>query len=93
MRGRQYRRTMARKNKIRVEKLYQNIKYYFPYLESKKYQSDNAQLLHRYVHYKKSSSSKEQFFKKYSNRVVRKANVPLRGSGYRKCFDYWWTID
>ena len=49
--------------------------------------------IHRYIHYKKSSSNKEQFFKKYSNRVVRKKDVPRRGNGYRKCFDYWWTID
>lgn len=93
MRNRQCRRTTAKQKKIRIQKLYQYIGYYFPYVESEKRRSDNGKLIHRYIHYKKSSSNKEQFFKKYSNRVVRKKDVPRRGNGYRKCFDYWWTID
>lgn len=35
-----------------------------------------------------------QFYKKYANRVVRKykGEIPS-GCGYKKCFDYWWTVD
>lgn len=35
------------------------------------------------------------FYKKYSNRCVRryKGEIHSRGNQYRKIFDYWWTVD
>lgn len=34
------------------------------------------------------------FYKKYSNRVVRRYKKELpKGCGYKKCFDYWWVVD
>lgn len=35
------------------------------------------------------------FYKKYSNRCVRryKGEIHSKGNQYRKIFDYWWTVD
>jgi len=38
-------------------------------------------------------SGRKGYAKWRSKRVVRKRNdFPLKGSGYRKCFDYWYTV-
>lgn len=38
--------------------------------------------------------SARTFFKRVSNKMVRRSkDLPLKGAGYRKVFDYWWTID
>jgi hypothetical protein len=38
-------------------------------------------------------SGRKGFAKRCSNKKVRKElKFPLRGSGYKKCFDYWWTV-
>jgi hypothetical protein len=38
-------------------------------------------------------SGRRKYAKYCSNRKVRNSNdFPLRGNGYRKVFDYWWTI-
>lgn len=35
-----------------------------------------------------------QFYKKYANKVVRLYRGEIhKGSSYKKCFDYWWTVD
>lgn len=32
--------------------------------------------------------------KKYANKVVRRYKGEIyKGDGYKKCFDYWWTVD
>lgn len=34
------------------------------------------------------------FYKKYSNRVVRRCKKEIKdGGNYKRCFDYWWTVD
>lgn len=39
-------------------------------------------------------SNRYKFYKKYSNRIVRRYKSDLKNGGnYRRCFDYWWTID
>lgn len=36
---------------------------------------------------------RKKYFKRASNKAVRRAKtVPAKGNGYRKVFDYWWTI-
>ena len=46
----------------------------------------------RYVRHRKRSAL-EQFYKKVSNRKVRRYNGDLSGHGdYRKIFDLWWTL-
>ena len=45
------------------------------------------------VKYPQNSSNKA-FFKRVSNKKVRRStDLPPKGTGYRKVFDYWWTID
>jgi len=39
------------------------------------------------------NSDPEQFWKKYSNKVVRREREVPDGNRYRKYFDYKWTID
>ena len=46
-----------------------------------------------YVKHPQNASNKV-FFKRVSNKKVRRSSgVPTKGNGYRKVFDYWWTID
>lgn len=45
----------------------------------------------KYVKYPKNSN-KQQYFKRYSNKIVRRTSLPLKGNAYRRCFDYWWTM-
>lgn len=46
----------------------------------------------KYIKYPKSSK-RQKFYKKYSNRIVRRSSLPTKGNGYRRHFDYWWEID
>ncbi len=53
----------------------------------------NEYILGSYVKRPKSSANKV-FFKRVSNKKVRRNKYALsKGNGYRKIFDYWWTID
>ncbi len=45
----------------------------------------------KYIKYPKNSN-KQKYFKRYSNHIARKKEVPVKGNGYRKHFDYWWTL-
>lgn len=51
------------------------------------------------VYYKKTyrgnhKGSRYKFYKKYANRVVRRYKGEIgNGGNYKKCFDYWWTVD
>ena len=46
-----------------------------------------------YVKFGKKHSRRERFFKRYSNRLVRRNPVPAKGNGYRRLFDYRWELD
>lgn len=38
--------------------------------------------------------SRYSYYKKHANRQVRRyKDSILRGGAYKKCFDYWWTVD
>lgn len=40
------------------------------------------------------NSNRQRFWKRYSNRAVRRGVQAGSGkSGYKRCFDYWWEID
>lgn len=48
----------------------------------------------KYIKYPNNSEARS-YFKKYSNRKVRRAkydDIPMKGNGYRRQFDYWWTL-
>ena len=43
---------------------------------------------------KSRHSTRYSYFKNYSNRAVRRSNQIIpKGNGYRKIFDYQWTVD
>lgn len=44
-----------------------------------------------YMQYPKNSKRQKRY-KKQSNKRIRKMDVPMRGNGYRRPFDYWWLI-
>ena len=38
--------------------------------------------------------SRYSYYKKYANRQVRRHKDKIQsGGGYKKVFDYWWTVD
>ena len=37
-------------------------------------------------------SHMQRFYKRYSNRIIRKSEMLYQNGGYRKAFDYWWTL-
>lgn len=45
----------------------------------------------KYIKYPKNSNS-QRFWKRHSNKIVRKKKTLFQGNQYRKCFDYWWTM-
>ena len=48
----------------------------------------------KYIKYPHDSEMRS-YFKKYSNRKVRRAkydDISKKGNGYRRQFDYWWTL-
>ena len=87
--GRAYRRKMRRKT---IQK-YRNGKgwIYGPHLRG--HWEGGKFVLGSYIKHPQNSSNKA-FFKRVSNKKVRRSSgVPVKGNGYRKIFDYWWTID
>lgn len=89
--GRAFRRKMRRK----VIKEYrdrdsQGWPIYGPYIHG--HWDGDEYILGTYVEYPKSSKNKV-FYKRVSNKKVRRSkDIPPKGNGYRKVFDYWWTI-
>lgn len=45
----------------------------------------------KYIKYPKDSN-RQKFLKRQSNRAARRMELPTKGNGYRKCFDYWWAL-
>jgi len=45
----------------------------------------------RYIKYPRNSNA-QRFLKRYSNRIVRKSPISRKGAGYKKLFDYWWSL-
>lgn len=42
----------------------------------------------------KHKNGRYRYYKFYSNRVVRRYKGGIaNGGAYKKCFDYWWTVD
>ena len=65
----------------------------------KKLASTNKYAAAYYSNYKKrfvrvylSKNCDSSYWKRYSNKKVRKAADVCSGNAYRKVFDYWWTI-
>lgn len=41
---------------------------------------------------RQKNSKKQRFYKRYSNRIIRKSRADYQNGDYRKAFDYWRTI-
>lgn len=37
-------------------------------------------------------TSRTRYYKRYSNKKVRKTNITYKRNQYKKVFDYWWTL-
>ena len=88
--GRAYRRKMRRKT-IKKYRIRDGQGWSFgPHING--HWEGDEYVLGNYVEYPRSSKNKV-FFKRVSNKAVRRSeSLPLKGNGYRKVFDYWWTI-
>lgn len=80
-----YRR--AKERNRRLKKLYNETKNGFGvgayYNEKKK----------RYIKYSPSNTpGYAKSLRRISNRRVRKGDIPLKGSSYKKMYDYWWEL-
>lgn len=51
----------------------------------------HRQFVGKYVKYRRDSRA-QQYWKRHSNKVIRRSNEVCQGGAYRKCFDYWWTL-
>lgn len=38
------------------------------------------------------SSKRQRYYKRQSNKAIRRSGDIYQGNQYRKCFDYWWRI-
>lgn len=90
--GLAYRRFMRRQKRNRVMKIINRGGYPaagyvdYDFIDGKAVQTG------KYIKYPKNSNQ-QKFFKRYSNSVVRRKELPIKGNGYRKCFDYRWSVD
>lgn len=98
--GRAYRRKMRRKQlqKFRDRSKFSRI-CVAPYLNSGRWSEEEFDWIGAGSHICHPQNSKnKKFFKRVSNKKVRKAklnpeiSIPLKGNGYRRLFDYWWTL-
>ena len=91
-RGRAYRIEARRK---KLEKALRTAAYMaYPRSIYVKYELVNGHvILGKYLQHRKTSKAMT-YHKHRSAKAVRRApNLPPRGNGYRKIYDYWWSID
>ena len=53
---------------------------------------DRPEVSYTIIEEQSRPSNIKRFFKKYSNRVVRRNNDPYSGGAYKKAFELWWTL-
>ena len=92
-RDRNYRRAKALHKKKRLLKIL-NLKGYNPARGYVDWALADGQWkpVGNHIKYPKNSN-KQRFYKRYTKRIVRRNELPRKGNGYRKCFDYWWALD
>ena len=90
--GRAFRRKMRKKHLQKYRDRHKFIRIYgAPYPNYKHVDGENV-MVGSYIIYPRSSANKV-FFKRVSNKKVRRYNGYLwKGNEYRKFFDYWWTL-
>lgn len=55
---------------------------------------DNPKPYYKRLYRGSHRGNRYQFCKKYANQIVRKYKGEIHnGESYKKCFDYWWTVN
>lgn len=87
-----YRRAMERKHKRDLLRIisYSGYKPHIGYLDWDRV-NGVWQPVGKYIKYPKNSDA-QRYWKRHSNKIIRRRNEIYRGNQYRKCFDYWWTL-
>ena len=90
--GMAYRRDMRVKHRDAVMKILSR-GYYKPTVGYVDWDYEDGQFkqVGKYIKYPKNSNA-ERYWKRHSNRVIRRRNELYQRNQYRKCFDYWWTL-
>lgn len=91
--GRQYRRRKRREKSNRRLAIVQ-LSGYAPHRGYVDCDFQGRTLLHtgKYIKYPKNSKC-QRWLKRVSGKKVRACpNLPKKGNGYRKVFDYWWSL-
>lgn len=99
---RRNKRDRDQKYKNHLKFLAENIQYYPSpviytdkiYIEGEGW-VDNPKPYYKRCYRDNHKGNRYKFFKKYSNRCVRryKGEIHNNGNHYRKIFDYWWMVD
>lgn len=94
IRNRAYRRNIKQQKTEKRKKLILSRNYYYPfggYIDMDTIDG-KLQIVGTHIKYPQNSNQ-QKYYKRLSNRIVRRNNdIPAKGNGYRKCFDYWWTL-
>ena len=87
-----YRRAMEIKHKRDLLRIisYSGYKPHIGYIDWDRV-DDVWQPVGKYIKYPKNSNA-QRYWKRHSNKIIRRRNEIYRGNHYRKCFDYWWTL-
>lgn len=91
--GRQYRRKKGQEKSDRLLAIIQTA-CYGPHRGYVDWDFEGRTLLHTgyYIKYPKNSKC-QHWLKRVSGKKVRAyPNLPKKGNGYRRVFDYWWTL-
>ncbi len=88
------------KYKKHVKFLAQTISYYpppaMPVDENGEWNFDDpvGTVYYRRTYKGNHKKNRYKFYKNYSNRIVRRYRGEVgNGCAYKRCFDYWWTVD
>lgn len=87
-----YRRAMERKHKRDLLRIisYSGYKPHIGYIDWARV-NGVWQPVGKYIKYPKNSNA-QRYWKRHSNKIIRRRNEINRGNQYRKCFDYRWTL-
>ena len=91
--GRQYRRRKGQEKSDRLLAIIQTA-CYGPHRGYVDWDFEGRTLLHtgQYIKYPKNSKC-QHWLKRVSSKKVRACpNLPKKGNGYRRVFDYWWVL-
>lgn len=90
--GRAFRRKMRKKHLQKYRDRHKFTRIFGAPYPNYGYVDGEYVMIGNYVNYPRSSSNKV-FFKRVSNKKVRRYNGNLqKGNVHRKLFDYWWTL-